>query len=29
MFEFYSNSNGEKNLLNGAIKGKILELSAA
>lgn len=27
MFAFYYNSNGEKNLLNGAIKGKILGLS--
>lgn len=27
MFAFYSNSNGEKkNLLNGAVKGKILGL---
>lgn len=29
MFAFYYNSNGEKNLLNGAMKGKILGLSVA
>ena len=27
MFAFYYNSNGEKNLLNGAVKGEILGLS--
>lgn len=29
MFAFYYNSNGEKNLLNGAIKGNILGLPVA
>lgn len=29
MFAFYCSSNGEKNLLNGAVKGEVLGLSVA